>query len=113
MNNSFAIFSDDLETNKEVIHKLGTECKKLGDTVLFTDSIDTNSFVNYAIFPSFYMRFFNGIVIFLNTVDHMQYKNSIMGKPMLYLSEEMLKSNNIDLSTVSKENLFSVSGGYS
>ncbi len=113
MNNSFSIFVEDLNTHKETIINLGKECKKLGDTVLFTDSIDSASFTDYAIFSSFYMRFFKGIVIFLTVEDHTQYKNTIIGKPMLYLTPDMLKSNNIDMSLVDKNNIFSVSGGYS
>lgn len=110
MNNSFGIFSDSLEANKNIIYKIGKECKKLGDTVLFTDSVDTNAFVDYAIFSSFYMRFFKGIIIFLNIEDHTQYKDIIMGKPMMYLTEELLKSKNMDLSLITKNSVFPISG---
>lgn len=113
MNNSFGIFSDDLESNKDTIRKLGEECRKLGDTVLFTDNIDTNSYSDYAIFSSFYIRFFQGIVIFLNMEDLTLYKNTIIGKPMLYLTDDILKTNNIDRTLIDKNNIFSVSGGYS
>jgi len=51
-------------------------------------------------------------VIFLNIEDYTQYKDSIIGKPMLYLTEEMLRSSNIDGSMINKNNVFSASGGY-
>lgn len=113
MNNSFGIFADDLESHKDTIRKLGEECRKLGDTVLFTDNINTNSYSDYAIFSSFYMRFFQGIVIFLDIEDLTLYKNTIIGKPMLYLTDDIMKTNNIDIGLIDKNNIFSVSGGYS
>jgi hypothetical protein len=113
MNNSFGIFAENLEENKNLIYELGNQCKKLGDTVLFTDSIQSNEFIEYAIFPSFYMRFFQGVVIFLNIEDHTEHKNNIIGKPMLYLTEQTLKHTKIDGSMVNKSEIFSASGGYS
>lgn len=111
MNNSFGIFSDDIESETDSIKLLGDQCKKLGDTVLFTDDISTNKFNDYAIFSSFYMKFFSGIIIFLAIEDYILYKDNIMGKAMLYLTEDMLKSNNIDLSLIDKTSVFSPSGG--
>ena len=113
MNNSFGIFTEDLSNDQETIRLLGEQCKKNGDTVVFTDNIESNSLHDYSIFPSFYMRFFQGMVIFLTMEDYTQYKNNIIGKPMLYLTEEMLKSNNIDRSLINNNNVFSASGGYS
>jgi hypothetical protein len=113
MNNSFGIFAENLEHSKDLICELANQCKKIGDTVLFTDSIHSNEFTDYAIFPSFYMRFFQGVVIFLNIEDHTQHKDIIIGKPMLYLTEQMLKENKIDGSMINKSEIFSASGGYS
>ena len=110
MNNSFAIFSEDILENIETIKILGNQRKKLGDTILFTDNISSNKYSDYAIFSSFYMKFFSGIVIFLNIEDYTQYKDSIMGRSMLYLTEEILKSNNIDISIINKNDIFSSSG---
>jgi hypothetical protein len=112
MNNSFGIFTEDPSNNQEIIGLLGEQCKKNGDTVIFTDNINSNALHNYSMFPSFYMRFFQGMVIFLNIEDYTQYKDSIIGKPMLYLTEEMLRSSNIDGSMINKNNVFSASGGY-
>jgi hypothetical protein len=112
MNNSFGIFTEDPSNDQQTVALLGEQCKKNGDTVIFTDNINSNILHDYSIFPSFYMRFFRGIVIFLNMEDYIQYKDNISGKPMLYLTEEMVRSSNIDGSLIHKNNVFSASGGY-
>lgn len=111
MHNSLGIFSENLDLHKTHIDSISIACRKLNDFVLFTDNINNQYFDNYAIFPSFYMRFFKGMVIFLTIEDYMQYKDSMIGKPMFFLTEQMLQNNNIDISLINKDSIFSVSGG--
>lgn len=112
MNNSFGIYSENLEQDMTLIHQLGEQCKKLGDTVIFTDAMNSGHFTDYAVFPSFYVRFFQGVVIFFNMEDYTQYKDIVVGKPMLYLTEDMLQTMDVDRSMVTPSAIFSVSGGY-
>lgn len=103
MSLSFGIFSESLDKDSLIIKKLFDYYTNLGDVVLITDSLDSAEFQHYPIFPSFYIRFFQGCIIFLDIEDYLEYKDNLVGIPkvLLYKSD----GSTIDRSLVSKNHI--------
>lgn len=103
MHTKFAVYTEDLENDSDIIVQLFSRCSDLGDSVIITDSINSSKFQHYPLFPSFYLKFFPGSVIFMNIEDYLQYKDNMMGSPMLFMDENT--PNSIDKSLIKNEHI--------
>lgn len=75
----------------------------IDDIVILSDADNTIGIKNYAILPSFYLKFFDGSVVFTDINDYMIYKDEVVSREMFLLSnlEELLQAN-IDRSMLAK-----------
>lgn len=87
----FGIYTENLQEDKNIAKQLHDQCSKMGDTVVFTDSMNTDLH-DCALFPSFYIRFFKGTVIFLRLEDYLEHKNTMIGQPKLISSSSINKT---------------------
>lgn len=101
---SFAIYTESLDSNSSLVKFITDYCSRLGDVILITDSLDTSKFQHYPIFPSFYIRYFPGNVIFLNMEDYLEYKDYTIGKSVIFVDPN--NPIKFDRSLISKDNLF-------
>lgn len=101
--NSYGIYVEDLERDSLSIKTLADGFKTQGDVVLFWDSDQNTLSHQYAIFPSFYVKFFRGTIVFLSVENYMVYKDQIIGKPMLYIEKNNFK--NLDRSIIQTDNI--------
>lgn len=85
MKNSVGVFTNRLENIESSISEIQSQYK-YDDFVIFNDFFfDCNELSKkYSIFSSFYMKFFQGTVIFIDEHDYLKYKDNILGKTVLW-----------------------------
>jgi len=75
----------------------------IDDIIIFSDSNQILDIGDYAIFSSFYLKFFDGSVVFTNTDDYLAYKDTIVSNEIFLLSDaDDLIAANIDRSILVK-----------
>lgn len=105
MHTPVAIYTENLDNHFDEIMKLFHKYSYVGDVVIITDNINSNKYQHQSLFPSFYIKFFRGIVIFLEMADYLEYYNTIIGSPMLFIDHETFKA--IDKSLIKHEHILS------
>lgn len=95
---AFAIYTDNLDRDSELIRKITKDTRNMPGQVIFCDGLNSYKMTDYPVFPSFYMRFFADPVIFLNMEDYVQFKDTIIAKSMLYVDSQNI--NPIDRSII-------------
>lgn len=83
------IYTTSFAENADVIEKLKDfmlASNKYGDFFVCTGVMDVG-LAHYATMGSFYLKFFDGDIVFLNIEDYTEYQDKIIGRPILYLSE--------------------------
>lgn len=96
----FSVFTDNIENDIDKIDSIKGFLQNTNpsiDFVIFTDEI-TYRIPSCAILTTFYMIASKGKIIFLNLEDFLEYKDSVGGEPVLFLSTDMLA--NIDRNTI-------------
>lgn len=106
MHTQIAIYSDNIHEDKTKIIEVFHHFKNQNDVVVITDNINDSEYKDYAVFPSFYTKFFQGTVIFLHLEDYLEYKDTIIGSPKILLDPKTAK--NIDTSLVKRSNFFTL-----
>jgi hypothetical protein len=80
--------SNDEQLIQEIKERFIISNQDYGDFVIFSDSYNDVRGCSSAILPLFYIKFYNEDVIFLNIEDYLLYKDSTLGKPIVYLKTE-------------------------
>lgn len=85
MKSSLGILVQDFSNISETLDKIKSSFTQYDDFVIFTDFfVNNNKIHNYSIFSTFYMKFFQGSILFLNETDHEQHKDNIVGQAILH-----------------------------
>lgn len=94
MKQKISIYSNDL--TKDIYLKIINYLNKIYsyyDCVIFSDSLLDKS-INATVLSSFYLRFFNGSVIFTNIDDYIYYKDLMVSNSIfLITTPDLLRSN--------------------
>jgi len=110
---TYSVFSDSLIEDKSLILEIKNFINHdypCSDFTVFSSSNNTSEYIEFAILVSFYLRFFNGDVVFLHIDDYYAHKDHILGRPILYLDSnnmEQVDRNSIkgcDILTRSQDN---------
>jgi|694.fasta_scaffold06232_9 hypothetical protein len=85
MKSSLGILIQDFSNISEKLNQIKSSFKTYDDFVIFTDFfINNNKIYNYSIFSTFYMKFFQGNVLFLDEKSYEEHKDNIVGQAILY-----------------------------
>lgn len=86
---SLGIFIDNLDKHDQtelcvVLEKIKKKYDAQ-DYIIFTDFFTVNNIYNWALLSTFYMKFFQGQVVFLDQSDCDSHKDNILYEPILEL----------------------------
>lgn len=96
--NLIALYSNDPNKNKDIILNIKNfilQNNKYSDFTIISDSTNLKGINNTSLIFSFYLKFFNGTIIFIDINDYLLYKDEIIAKCIVFLQ-------NNDLSTVDR-----------
>lgn len=88
---TYAVFTENISENIDTIQNIRNYLKQKYDSdfVVFSDNINTISDCSLGILPSFYMRYFQGTTIFLDTLNYLENKNNMLNEPYLYATDKI------------------------
>jgi hypothetical protein len=94
-NQKFAVFAHNLSSNIDLIEKIKHSVNNYDDFCIFTNDMDIGV-TNYGIINPYYLIKYNGLLIFLNIEDYIEYKDDISCDIGVYID---------DYSTIDKNTL--------
>jgi hypothetical protein len=62
---------------------------KILDFVVFTNNINHNTYVDTAILPKFYRKYYNGTIVFTDTGDLLKNRNFCINRPIIYTKQNI------------------------
>lgn len=83
---SLAIYCNDIKKNIDLINKIKDFFSKT-DFVIFADNIVNVPTTEIAILLTYYMRFYHGTVVFLDIDEYLTYKDTLVGKAVLFFNK--------------------------
>lgn len=91
-----AIYTSDFNNNQTIIDQILNLLKleDYDDFFICSSSINNNA-SNYAVLQPFYITFFDGVVVFLNIDEYLEYKDKIIGSKIIYIDPDNKLSNYI------------------
>lgn len=100
-----AILVNNDKINIDYILDKITQDIKIDDVVIFSDLNNVSNIKHRAVLSSFYLKFFDGSVVFTNVDEYLTYKDQIIANEIFLVSDlQSLLSNNIDKSALVKRN---------
>lgn len=94
---SIGIYLNNINDNLDIIQKIKTFFDKY-DFVLFNDTNQSNE--KHATLPTFYMKFYDGSIVFLSIEDYLIYKETIKSDAILLLDIKTAIDSKIDRSII-------------
>lgn len=87
-----AIYTSDYAKNDKLIKDIHSFlANKYNDTFICTSSYN-DTYSHYAVLQPFYLRFFDGVTVFLTVEDYIEYKDKIISNKILYVDDTVLHS---------------------
>lgn len=100
-----AILVNDEKINIDYILNKIIQNIQIDDIVIFSDSNNISNIKDMAVLSSFYLKFFDGSIVFTNINEYLTYKDEIVADETFLVSDlQTLLENNIDKSVLVKSN---------
>lgn len=83
-----AIYTKNFNQHSTIIEKIKSFFQNEYTDIFICTSLMTDSISTYACLPEFYLKFFNGYVVFLNVEDFLEHSNNIIGSSVLFIDKK-------------------------
>ena len=84
----YAVFTDNIEKDLSTIIRIKQYIKSKYsdiDFVIFSDNLDSVSGFDMGILPYFYMTYYDGTTIFLDSQQYSSFKQTMLNEPLLFV----------------------------